>query len=123
MNALTADREALITALELTGLTVDQTQPEVLDRGTILLDSVRYEWGETFDSVKATHTAHVILDAFDAASARLEQEAAVQAIWTALRDTGAADVESAGELFNMADAHGNLFPAFTLTLNSHINFS
>ncbi|AHU90386.1 hypothetical protein [Trueperella pyogenes] len=123
MNNLTADRKALIAALELTGLAVDETQPELLDRGTILLDAVRYEWGDTFTAVKATHTAHVILDAFDAASARLEQEKAAQEIWIALRDTGAADVESAGELFNMADAHGNLFPAFTITLISHINFS
>lgn len=122
MNAFRADRTALISALATAGYEVDDSQPEVIDPGTILLDSVSYEWGDTFGQVEATYTAHVVLDAFDAVSASLAHVDAVAAIWKALSDSGAADIETAGPLTNMSDAAGNIFPAFTLTITSTITY-
>ncbi|WP_341740602.1 hypothetical protein [Trueperella pyogenes] len=123
MNEYQKDREALIAALNETGFIVDQTQPEIIDRGTILLDSVSYEWGTTFAQVKATYIMHVILDAFDAASAIDAQSAAVAAIWHILTQTAAADIETAGPVFNFSDATGNIYPAFTLTITSDISYT
>lgn len=122
MNPLEKDRADLVEILETTGFTVDESQPETIEPGSILIDSVEYEWGSTFASVRANYTAHVILDAYDAQSAARAHEAATFEIHATLTHTGAADLNKATALFNMQDAAGNIYPAFTLEITSHINY-
>ncbi|MDV6238648.1 hypothetical protein R3J22_03775 [Trueperella bernardiae] len=118
MNPYRKDRADLIDALNTTGYTVDDTQPEIIDCGTILIDDVSYEWADIFENVKATYAGHVVLDAFDAESANAAHADAVAAIWDALANSDAGDIETAGALINLTDGAGRIFPAFPFTITS-----
>lgn len=120
MNGFRQDRADLIDALNTTGYTVDDTQPEIIDRGTILIEDVSYEWADIFEHVKATYNGHVVLDAYDAESANAAHADAVAAIWEALDTSDAGDIETAGALINLTDGAGNIFPAFPFTITSLI---
>lgn len=121
MNPVTADRIAVIKALNATGLIVDDTQPEIIEPGTILFDGTTYTYGSRFGTITATHTLQVILDAHDAQTATLAHDEAVDAVFKTLADTGAGDLDTVSALYNLQDAHGALYPAFTITIQSLID--
>lgn len=121
MNPVTADRNAVIKALNNTGLIVDDTQPEIIEPGTILFDGTTYAYGSRFGTITATHTLQVVLEAYDAQTATRAHDEAVNALYKALADTGAGDLDTVSALYNLQDAHGALYPAFTVTIQSTIN--
>lgn len=120
MNRLNTDRAALAEALATTGYTVDDTQPEIVEPDTLLIESVTYRPGRVFDSIEATYRLTAVIDASTAAEALTEHARLAASLTDALTTTGAADLTEIGALYNLSDAAGNIYPACDIELRSTI---